>query len=133
MIALTALGNRIWGEGSHLIGAILMTMGLWVGSDKPLIAIPLLFAAVYFFRMFASAPWLNLETDNHWDKAIIRSLALTPLIMIECYFLCSLLPILIGLLAILGISASYHYSAKQKKVDPTALAEFISGAFIGVI
>lgn len=144
MIALTALGNRAWGSGAmlpvfntacpHWLGAILMATGLWLGKPYPLIALPLLFISVYVWRMFSSAPWLNLEVGDDWSVAIGRNLPLMGIMALRMLFLPSMLSLGSGVFAmVIGIPAAYYLAGKQNKVDPTALAEFISGAFVGMI
>lgn len=138
MIALTALGNRTWGSdsGTHWGGALLMTMGLWIGNFTPLWSLPLIFIGVILWRVWTSRPWLHMETPAlaSWIIAIERSSTVMPLALLSVYLHhMAWWPFIIGIGAIFLIPAIYFFTGKQSKVDPTELAEFLSGAVIGCI
>ena len=138
MIALTAIGNRTWGAGvswaPHWLGALIMTMGLWIGSGYSLIAIPVLFSCVLFWRAWPIGPFLNMEGNAiSWSQAYLRNLVIIPLIFVCCTFDASLLPLVMGAIAFALIPVVYYLSGKQTKYDATAIAEMVSGALMGLL
>lgn len=138
MIALTAIGNRTWGAGvswaPSWLGAVIMAIGLWIGSDYPPFAIPALFAGVFFWRAWPIGAFLDMEGNAiSWAAAYERNLAIIPLIAMCAEFQASLLPLVTGTVAFALIPVAYYLSGKQTKYDATAIAEMVSGALIGLL
>lgn len=137
--AICAIGNRTWGIGylPHFVGAIIMGIGLWENGPHPLIALPMLMFLAFAYRVFTSAPWLNMEDGaqgDDYDQAITRGILLIPIIVVETYLKVSLMPLVIGIACIfVFVPFSYYLAAKQTRIDATGLAEFVTGCFIGLI
>lgn len=145
MIVLTALGNRAWGSGAvpHWVGAILMTVGLWLGSPIAALAMPLLFGAVVFWRagvpidatFGGSGAWLDMESalSRSWVHAYLRGLLLLPLITIVWFYMRTPWPLIQGAIVMALTPVVYYCAPLQKRFDPTAVAELVVGALVGSI
>lgn len=148
MIALTALGNRIWGEktGSHLLGCFLMTMGLVIGHSYPLWAWPVIYGLVFLWRVWSPGPWFEFaEGQGGWQEALGRSLWVLPLGVGLAVLNGSLYPLLAAVAGVGMVPMIYADSYKlwlwlgwklpagSVKFSYTELAELFAGAYLGVI
>lgn len=142
--SIVSLGNRAWGSSSiingikitHIAGAILMTMGFYIGSVVILHywTIPILFGCVMAFRIWADGYWLDeVDANGSFNNAVLRTIPCFVLASVQVYFSRSYWPIIKACAASYIIPMIYRLSSKQKFTEPVALSECLSGYVFGVV
>ena len=134
--AIVAIGNRAWGSGAapHWVGAIIMALGLWIQAAYSAFYLPAFLAAVYLYRVWSSAAWLNIQSSYAWFKAALRTVPLLGIMAVKFFFSPDAWILFWGLGSIaIFIPASYYFGGRQNKYDGTAIGELVSGLCIGLI
>lgn len=138
-IAICAIGNRCWGSGAfkhgHIIGALMMGLGLWLEGRYPLWALAAFIALVFLFRVWADGAWLNmLAPTGSWEKSLMRSAWVLPLVCFRFYLDESMWRLLFGLYAPVTITLCYVIAGRQWLVRPDtdSLAEWLAGGVVGI-
>lgn len=136
MIALTAIGNRAWGDGTypHWVGVALMAMGAFIGSDYPVWSLAPIFASLYLWRILSSEPWLHVLQGRAWGAAIERSLTILPYgLLITMLSHHKPYHAIASFAAVPFTAIIYWACGKQKWTESVALAEILVGAMVGAI
>lgn len=143
MIALVALGNRTSGDtaGSHLLGAVLMTMGIWIGTHTPVWHLVPILGGVFIFRLWSSRPFFHTFQYGQWEAAFKRAAWVVLPAAIVSLLHHTMFPYLKALLAVPLLPAIYWLSNKIAvritarygiKDFTVELAELLVGAALGV-
>jgi hypothetical protein len=130
--------NRLWGAayGSRWQAVLIFSLGFVLANNLPIASYFLILPLFYFFRMFATASWLDLLSIPHssWPIAFLRAAAVIPLVLLHYYYVSNVYIIAKGLAAIFLIPIIYFLAGKIKNVpDQTAIAEFCVGVLLGLI
>ena len=137
-IALSAIGNRMWGSGKvpHWSGALVMAIAVVVALPTLWMWLPVFFGTVYLFRCFPTAPWLDIMSQPTTPTIIINAIKRGIWILphaIVLYALTSNMDHLLVGACFPVIALIYYLAGKQTKVDPTVLAELTTGAYVGLV
>jgi len=134
-LVTVALGNRISGakEGSHALGAAVMAYGSILQYPALCTYYPLIFLTLLLFRAPATGPnWLANTRGEHVNDGMLRGSWILPYCVLLTYLTHDYTHMFLGLLFPV-ISLIYILAGKQKKVEPVALAECITGLAVGVV
>lgn len=129
-IFLCALGNRCIGSGYREIGFAFMTLGVWMGL--PLLALPFVLAGLLIWRCPSPRPWLDLTHGGSYQLGVLRGVLVLPLALVCAYSNFSLVPLILGMVAVFAIPAFYWLDGKTKPPHGPK-AEVLSGAILGMI
>lgn len=128
-MVLSALGNRGWGSAgvSKWAGVLLMTFGCVIANPALAIWSPVVFGLIVFFRIFASAPWLDATGGVNIWAAIGRSTTILPLVLLA--------HILTGSSLMMGlffpvIALFYYVAGKVYPPLCVELAELLTGGYL---
>lgn len=134
MIALVALGNRIWGGGKypHWIGALFMAVGLWI--NQPWWSLPIFIGCVYAYRIWDDRAWIDLWTTKAWNPAIMRTMCCFVLATFEMLLHPHVYYLITAMIASVFIPVIYYLSSRQKvQTDFIGVSEVLSGLVFGII
>ena len=137
-IIVSAIGNRMWGSGKvpHWSGALVMAIATVIALPALWMWLPVFFGTIYLFRMWPTAPWLDImsqpTTPQIVVKAIIRGIWIMPHAIV-LYLLTDVTAHIGVALWFPIIALVYYLAGKQNKVNPTVISELLTGAFVGLV
>lgn len=130
---LAALGNRLIGsdtpKASNIYGYAFLSLGVWLGL-RQLWALPLILIGVMIWRMPSARPWLDMTHTPDWHEAVARGSYIVPLIALLYVVTNNPLYPLFGALLLWAVPIIYYLTGKQRRYEPVALAEILTGAII---
>lgn len=134
-MAMCALGNRCWGADGlpRWLAVLMMTYGLVLAHPHMWARSPLIAVWVYVFRIFATGEtWLAAARGEHIPESMLRSAAIIPLALLLYTLDGHPWHLMAGALFPV-ITLIYCLCGQQKQVEPIALAELLTGAWLALI